>query len=115
MVEVCSIQRNGMTMVTAPRTSTPCAARDDQRHVVDWRRRAGLATVRLLIVHPSILQPPLDQREGEDNDEKHPGRRRGIAHLEELEASLVNEIGDRDRRAVRSAARHDEDLIEYLK
>src|ERR1700675_1330798 len=77
------------------------------------RRRLAL-TARSLVVDPAVLRPEVDRAEEGHDQEQDPGCGAGVAHLEEPEPFLVDEVDHCDRRFGWAGLYEHEDLVEDL-
>src|SRR5688572_4999924 len=116
--EVESIQTNGARNSSAPGTISATIATLNSRSRVARRARmpgrAGAAAARsstiasapldlALVVDPVRRRAEDQQREGEDDQEQHPGQGGGVAHLEVAEGVLVEVEVVEEGRAARPA------------
>src|SRR4051794_32370516 len=92
--EVISSQKNGATMMTAPRMSRARMTTLPVREAAAARPLLGSVTAASGIVHLPLLDAELEQGDDQDEHEQHECDRRGVAPLGLDDPLLVEEVDD---------------------
>src|ERR1700754_499172 len=95
--DALTIHSSGIANTTAKTTRTKKTT--TRRGMWRGGRLIRTARVSVVIVHPPLLQLPLDRRDEADDDEQHPAHGRGVPQPAVPEGRLVD-VEDEDRRGV---------------